>query len=83
MKMSISEFISLVDEGHEIEFVYDGRKHSVTYGEINEKEVISFCEFYKDSIEVETVNELLDIVYDNKKVSDMVASLTEDDVWIY
>jgi len=81
--MSISEFINLVDEGHEIEFVYEGRKYSVTYGEINEKEVISFCEFYRDSIEVETVNELLDIVYDNKKVSDMVASLKEDDVWIY
>ncbi len=81
--MSISEFINLVDEGHEIEFVYEGRKYSVTYGEINEKEVISFCEFYMDSIEVETVNELLDIVYDNKKVSDMVASLKEDDVWIY
>ena len=81
--MSISEFINLVDEGHDIEFVYEGRKYSVTYGEINEKEVISFCEFYRDSIEVETVNELLDIVYDNKKVSDMVASLKEDDVWIY
>lgn len=81
--MSISEFINLVDEGHEIEFVYEGRKYSVTYGEINEKEVISFCEFYRDSIEAETVNELLDIVYDNKKVSDMVASLKEDDVWIY
>ena len=81
--MSISEFINLVDEGHEIEFVYEGRKYSVTYGEINEKDVISFCEFYRDSIEVETVNELLDIVYDNKKVSDMVASLKEDDVWIY
>ena len=81
--MIVPEFIALVDEGHEIEFVYEGRKYSVTYGEINEKEVISFGEFNKDSIEVETVNELLDIVYDNKKVSDMVASLTEDDVWIY
>lgn len=37
MKMRISEFIALVDEGHEIEFVYEGRKYSVTYGEINEK----------------------------------------------
>ena len=83
MKMSVPEFIALVDEGHEIEFIYEGRKYSVTYGEINGKEVISFCEFYNDSIEIETVNELLDIVYDDKKVSDMVASLTEDDVWIY
>ena len=39
--MSVPEFIALVDEGHEIEFIYEGRKYSVTYGEINEKEVIS------------------------------------------
>lgn len=81
--MSISEFITLVDEGHEIEFVCEGRKYSVTYGEINGKEVISFCEFYKDSVEVETVDELLDIVYDNKKVSDMIEMLTENDVWVF
>lgn len=43
MKMSISEFINLVDEGHEIKFVYEGKKYSVTYGVIDEKEVISFC----------------------------------------
>lgn len=35
--MSISEFIALVNEGHEIAFVYEGRKYSVTYGKINEK----------------------------------------------
>ncbi len=81
--MRISEFITLVDEGHEIEFVYEGRKYSVTYGEVNGKEVISFCEFYKDSVEVETVDELLDVVYDNKKVSDMIEMLTENDVWVF
>ena len=41
--MNISEFITLVDEGHEIEFVYEGKKYSVTYGKINRKEIISFC----------------------------------------
>lgn len=81
--MSISEFINLVDEGHEIEFIYEGRKYSVTYGVIDEKEVISFCQFYKDSIEVETVNELLEIIYNKKKVSDMIETLKEDDVWVF
>lgn len=83
MKMSISEFINLVDEGHEIEFIYEGRKYSVTYGVIDGKEVISFCEFYKDSVEVETVNELLEIIYNKKKVSDMIETLKEDDVWVF
>lgn len=81
--MSISEFINLVDEGHEIEFIYEGRKYSVTYGVIDGKEVISFCEFYKDSVEVETVNELLEIIYNKKKVSDMIETLKEDDVWVF
>ena len=81
--MSISTFITLVNEGHEIEFVCEGRKYSVTYGEINKKEVISFCEFYQDSIEVETVDELLSIVYNNMRVSDMIEKLTDDDVWVY
>lgn len=81
--MSISEFINLVDEGHEIEFIYEGKKYSVTYGVIDGKEVISFCEFYKDSVEVETVNELLEIIYNKKKVSDMIETLKEDDVWVF
>ena len=81
--MSISTFIALVTEGHEIEFVYEGRKYSATYGEINEKEVISFCEFYQDSIEVETIDELLNIIYNNIKVSDMIEKLTDGDIWIY
>lgn len=35
--MNISEFVTLVNEGHEIAFVYEGSKYSVTYGKINEK----------------------------------------------
>lgn len=65
--MSILGFVTLVDEGHEIEFVYEGRKYSAAYCKINEKIMISFCEFYKDSIEVEMVNKLLDIIYNRKK----------------
>ena len=53
------------------------------YTVIDEKKVISFCEFYQDSIEVETVDELLSIVYNSMKVSDMIEKLTDKDVWIY
>ncbi len=37
--MNISDFATLIDEGHEIEFVYENRKYSVTYGEIDGTEV--------------------------------------------
>ena len=57
-------------------------EHSIdtSHGFKREKKVISFCEFYKDSVEVETVNELLEIIYNKKKVSDMIETLKEDDV---
>ena len=81
--MNISDFATLIDEGHEIEFVYKNKKYSVTYGEIDGTEVISLCEFYKDSVEVTNVNELLGISYNGNKVSDMVLSLTDDAIWIF
>lgn len=32
--MSRDELKELVDEGHEIEFNYNGKKYSITYGEL-------------------------------------------------
>ena len=57
--MTQQEIVELVNSGREIEFVYDQKKYSITYGVVNGVEVISFCEFYKESTEVETVDELL------------------------
>ena len=36
-QVNILKFVTLVDEGHEIEFVYEGRKYSAAYCKINEK----------------------------------------------
>ena len=55
----------------------------ITYGKINGRSVISFCEFYKESTEAETPAELLKIKRDNTTVLDMLQSLTDNDIWIY
>lgn len=57
--------------------------YSITYGKIDGRGVISFCEFYKGSTEVETPAELLRIERDNITVLDMLQSIIEDDIWIY
>lgn len=83
MKMKKSELERLIKEGHEIEFEYERKKYSITYGEINGEDVISFCEFCKESVEVKTFEELLAIRYNDFVFGDIVESLPEDKVWVY
>lgn len=49
----------------------------------SEKNCISFCEFYKETIEVSSVEELCNIQRYGKKVIDMFTSITNKDVSIY
>ncbi|MBR6821612.1 MAG: hypothetical protein IKM87_00425 [Clostridia bacterium] len=72
-----------VDCGREIEFKYNDKMYSITYGIIDEEEVISFCEFYKETTEVKTFEELIKVSRDGVTVLQMWESLTEEDVWIY
>lgn len=72
-----------VECGNEIEFKFNDKMYSITYGTVDEKEVISFCEFYKETTEVETFDKLLEISRDGVTVLQMWESLTEGDVWIY
>ena len=81
--MSRDELLDYLDSGREIEFKWNGKMYSITYGKINGRSVISFCEFYKESTEVETPNMLLNVKRDNTTVLDMLQTLTEDDIWIY
>lgn len=81
--MTKPELIELVNCGREIEFIYDKKKYSITYGIIDEKKVISFCKFYKESIEVTTVDELLEIKINGISVERMFLSITDDNIWIY
>lgn len=81
--MNIDQLIELIDCGREIEFQCDGKKFSITYGVIDGEEVISFCEFYKESTEVKTAEELLEVQRYGKSVKDMISEITQNDIWIY
>ena len=72
-----------VECGNEIEFKYNKKMYSITYGIVDDVEVISFCEFYKETTEVKTFDELLKVSRDGVTVLMMWESLTEEDVWIY
>lgn len=81
--MSKDELLDYLNSGREIEFKWNGNMYSITYGKIDGRSVISFCEFYKESTEVETPVELLRIERDNTTVLDMIQFIIEDDIWIY
>ena len=73
----------LINEGHEVEFEYNGKKYSICYGIIDDEEVISFCEFYKDSKEVKTIEELLQLQYHDFIVEDILNYIEDDKVWVF
>ena len=74
----------LVEHGREIEFKYNDRMFSITYGTTAEgKEVISFCEFYKETTEVETFDELLKVSRNGITVLQMWEESADENVWIY
>ena len=81
--MNLDQLREYVSEGREIEFKFNRKKYSITYGVIDGKDVISFCEFYQETTEVETVNELIKVERDGVTVLHMLESITEEDIWIY
>ena len=48
--MTKQELFNYIEHGREIEFISQSRKYSITYGitygTVDEEEIISFCEFY-------------------------------------
>ncbi len=81
--MNKGEIINLINSGRELEFIYNNRNYSITYGILEGNEVISFCEFNKESTEVETVDELLNIKRYDVSVEEMLLSLSDKDIWIF
>ena len=81
--MSKEELIDYINCGREIEFRFNGKMYSITYGTINGKHVISFCEFYKETTEVENAEDIFLVSRNGISVPEMLESLTEDDIWIY
>ena len=60
-----------------------GKKYSITYGNIENKCVISFCEFYRESTEVSDFDSLLKVSRDGITVKEMIESVDEKDVDIF
>ena len=81
--MTKEELTNWVSQGDEIEFNYDSKRFSITYGEFDGEDWISFCEFYKETTEVKTVEELLKVERYGITVEQMLASCTEEDIWIF
>lgn len=81
--MTKQELFDYIKQGREIEFTFQNKKYSITYGVIEGKEVISFCEFYQETTEVETAEELVNVKREGVTVLQMLESLTEEDIWIY
>lgn len=85
--MTFEELKTYIETGNEIEFTFAGKKYSITYWypDGSEDNVwISFCEFYKDTTEVRTAEELWnDVSRDGITVGEMLSSVTEDDVYIF
>lgn len=80
--MTIDSLKEFVECGREIEFVFHDKRYSITYGIIGGKEIISFCEFYQYTSDVETVDELLLQSRDGYTVKEMWSSIGEESVWI-
>ena len=81
--MSKDELLDYISCGREVEFNFKGKMYSITYGKLNGKRVISFCEFHKETTEVESATDIFDVTRDGVTVLQMLESLTEDDIWIY
>ena len=81
--MTVDNFKKLIATGMEIEFLFEGRKYSITYGILNGEEVISFCKFYQEMTEVKTVNELLTICRNGHTVEEMISAVSDNEMWIF
>ena len=81
--MTIDVLKKWVRTGRELEFNYRGKDYSITYYNDDRKDFISFCEAYDETVDVATVDELWNSTYKGIKLSDMLSSIPEDDVYVY
>ena len=81
--MQISELKDYIETGRELEFKVDDKMCSITYGAIDDGEVISFCELNQPSIEVNNFEELLKIDYKGKTLQAIWEELNFEELWIY
>lgn len=73
----------LISTGREIEFDYKGKKYSIIYFKENNEKIISFCEYYKDTLDVRSADELWNSTYNNISIKEMLSSLSEDEYSVF
>ena len=81
--MYIDSIVDLLQHGHEVEFIYNDKRYSITQGIIEGKHVYSFCEFNKESSEFDTIDGLLSAKRNNNSLKNMLNELSDENVWIY
>ena len=81
--MTKEELKELIETGREIEFTYNKKRYSITYSNENVKDYISFCEFYKETTDVSSVDELCNVKRDDVTVLEMLESITDKDISVY
>lgn len=81
--MKIEDIKKILKDGEEIEFKYDNKEFSITFFEEKGKTKLSFCEFYKNPIDADTIDEILEIDYNGKTVKYMLEQIEKKDIIIY
>lgn len=81
--MTKEQLFKWVDTGRELELSYKGKNYSIIYPEIDNKKIISFCQFDDEVLDVATVDELWNSTYKGIKLSDMLSSIPEDEVYVF
>lgn len=81
--MTFDELSDYIACGREIEFEYKQHKYSITYGESSNGDYISFCEFYKETLDVKSAQELWNSYYHGISIKDVLLRLTPESIWLY
>jgi hypothetical protein len=81
--MTKNEFDFYVYTGREIELTYRGKNYSLTYFSNKGEKRLSFCEFYKDTLDFSDSTSLWNATYHGIKVSDIFESLGDKDYSLF
>ena len=85
--MTFTQLKEYINIGNEIEFTFNNKQYSITYWYPDDNEDnrwISFCEFYKETTEVKTADELWNNVSrDGVTVGQMLSSIDETQIYIF
>ena len=81
--MKIEEVKKILQDGEEIEFKYKNKDFSITFFEEKGKTKLSFCEFNKEPIDVDTIEEIFDITYNGEIVKDILMKTEKKNVIVY